>query len=75
MKKPTMVAVLAAFSVLVIAACAPSEDAADGSEAAAGTAEGPNPTKNAYFGDLHVHTRSTSRASPTTACTWGCCRR
>ena len=58
MKKLTMVAALTAFSVFLIAACAPGEDAPDGGEAAtAGDAEGPNPTKNAYFGDLHVHTR------------------
>ena len=57
MKKLTMVAAVAAFSAFLIAACAPSEEAADGGEATVGTTEEPNPTKNAYFGDLHVHTR------------------
>ena len=59
MKKQTTVAALAAFSVFLIAACAPGDDPSDGGEAPGGTAEGPtpNPTKNAYFGDLHVHTR------------------
>ena len=57
MKKLTMVAAVSVSSALLIAACAPSDDAADGGEAAGGTAEGPNPNRNAYFGDLHVHTR------------------
>ncbi|MXZ36835.1 MAG: DUF3604 domain-containing protein, partial [Holophagales bacterium] len=57
MKKLTTVAAMAVFFVFLIAACAPGEEAADAGETAAATAEGPNPTKNAYFGDLHVHTR------------------
>ena len=57
MTKLKTVAALAAFSVFPIAACAPGDDAADAGEAAADAPEGPNPTKNAYFGDLHVHTR------------------
>ncbi len=57
MKKLTTVAALAACSVLPMAACAPGDGDPGGAEPAAGTAEAPNPTKNAYFGDLHVHTR------------------
>ena len=58
MKKLTMLAAMTAFAAFLLGACSPSDDAGGDDEAAgAGAAEGPNPTRNAYFGDLHVHTR------------------
>ena len=57
MKKLTIAAAMTAFAALLLGACSPSEDAGGDDAATAGTAEGPNPTRNAYFGDLHVHTR------------------
>ncbi len=58
--KKLILAAAAVCSGLPMAACAPSGDAGDGGAAegaAGGAAEDPNPNRNAYFGDLHVHTR------------------
>ncbi len=57
MKKLSMVAAMTAFATLLLGACSPSDDAGGDDAAGGGAAEGPNPTRNAYFGDLHVHTR------------------
>ncbi len=57
MKKLTMAAALTAFPVVSSVACVPGDEADHDRPAAASTEEGPNPTRNAYFGDLHVHTR------------------
>ena len=57
MKKLSMVAAMTAFATLLLGACSPRDDAGGDDAAGGGAAEGPNPTRNAYFGDLHVHTR------------------
>jgi len=54
-------AILAAIVILSLALLACSSggggDDAGGDGTAAGTAHAPNPLRDAYFGDLHVHTR------------------
>ncbi len=66
MTKKTIAALAAALLVLLATACGPNQNAADeaadsGAAATDGSSaagrEAPNPTRNAYFGDLHVHTR------------------
>ena len=51
--------ILAAIAVLSLAllGCSSGGDDAGGGDPAAGAADGPNPLRDAYFGDLHVHTR------------------
>jgi len=50
-----------AICVSLFAACGTDEDPGAAAAVTGGTAEGevskPNPNRNAYFGDLHVHTR------------------
>ena len=50
-----------AFPLLVLSGCASDGNTADQPDAmdasAVAATDGPNPLRNAYFGDLHVHTR------------------
>ena len=51
------IVVVAACAVVALS-CAPSETLpAEGPEGAVAPSNPPNPTRNAYFGDVHVHTR------------------
>jgi hypothetical protein len=51
--------ILAAIAVLslVLLGCSSGGDDAGGGDPATGVADGPNPLRDAYFGDLHVHTK------------------
>jgi hypothetical protein len=45
-------------ALLLVTGCGEAPPATDPAEGAAAARPAPNPLKNAYFGDLHVHTRN-----------------
>ena len=60
MRRPPGAAALAALLAVALSGCSGdsdpvADDAAPGGDATAAT-PGPNPLRNAYFGDLHTHT-------------------
>ncbi len=53
----SVLAAIAVLSFALLGCSTGGDDGGDGGAAATGAADGPNPLRDAYFGDLHVHTR------------------